>query len=203
LFGTNIDTYGLGWHIVPYQHKTIIEHGGNIDGFSTLASFFPDDGIGIVVLASLQSTPFRRTATYQLYDLLFDFPDGHWDEKFKKANDKAKRTMEKAKAKDRKARKKNTKPSHALKDFAGTYQHPGYADMTVRLRKGRLEGFLAGKFWPLEHYHYDVFDMLFEDDNREKMSFQTGENGAVTSLRFRIESALEPATFTKKVKKSS
>jgi hypothetical protein len=203
LFGTSIDTYGLGWEILPYQSKTIIEHGGNIDGFSTLASFFPDEGIGIITLANLQVTPFRRTATYALYDLLFDFPNAQWNEKFKKANDRAKRNADKTKAKNRKSRKKNTKPSHALKDFAGTYQHPGYADIVVRFTKGKLEGLIAGKFWPVEHYHYDIFELLFEDDNREKISFQTGEDGSVSSLEFKIESALEPATFTKRVKKTS
>jgi CubicO group peptidase (beta-lactamase class C family) len=202
LYGTFLHVSCLGWEMQPYQGKKMIHHGGNIDGISTLASFFPNEGFGMIVLANLGATPFRRAITHRLYDLLFDAQDNNWNTVFKKVNDKLKHDADKAKVKDRKARKKNTKPSHALKDFAGIYQHPGYADMTLRLRQGRLEAFLAGKFWPLEHYHYDVFDMLFEDDNREKVSFQTGEEGEVTSLKFKIESALEPATFMKKVKKS-
>lgn len=200
LYGTPIDTYGLGWFIRPYRGKTMIEHGGNIDGFSTLASFFPDEGLGMIVLANLESTPFRRAVTHSLYDMLFEVED-QWDAKFKKFNDKAKRGEEVKKEKNRKARKKNTKPSHALKDFAGTYQHSGYADIVTRLRKGKLEGFLMGKYWPLEHYHYNIFEMIFEDDNREKIKFEVAEDGKVASFKFKIEPALEPATFTKQTRK--
>jgi CubicO group peptidase (beta-lactamase class C family) len=201
-FGTPLQAYGLGWFIQPYQNKTMIQHGGNIDGFSTLASFFPDEGIGMIVLANLESTAFRRTITHTLYDMLFDFPDGNWDTKLKKLDDKVKREEEKKKQKSLKARKKNTKPSHALKALAGTYQHPGYADFVVRYKKGRLEGLLAGEFWKLEHYHYNVFELLFEvDDSREKINFEVGEDGKVAALEFKIEPALPAARFERKAVK--
>jgi CubicO group peptidase (beta-lactamase class C family) len=201
-FGTPLQAYGLGWFIQPYHDKTMIHHGGNIDGFSTLASFFPAEGIGIIVLANLDSTAFRRTITHTLYDSLFGFPDGNWDAKLKKLDDKVKREEEKKKQRSVEARTKNTKPSHVLKAFAGTYQHPGYADFVVRYKKGRLEGLLAGEFWRLKHYHYNVFELLFEvDDTKEKINFEVGESGKITSLEFKIEPALPAAKFERKIGK--
>jgi CubicO group peptidase (beta-lactamase class C family) len=44
--------YGLGTMLASVGGKTVIYHGGNIDGFTAHASFMPETGIGLVVLVN-------------------------------------------------------------------------------------------------------------------------------------------------------
>ena len=41
--------YGLGWFVSVSRGHRLVEHGGNIDGFSALVAMLPDKHIGIVV----------------------------------------------------------------------------------------------------------------------------------------------------------
>ena len=75
--------------------------------------------------------------------------------------------------------------------------HPGYPELVIRLRKGKLETLVAGKFYPAQHYHYNIFELVF-DESREKVSFNVGDKGEITSLEFKIEVALPPAKFGRK-----
>ncbi len=202
VYGTAIDTYGMGWHIQPSHGTTMIHHGGNIDGFSTFASFLPKEKLGMIVLCNLGATSFRRVITQTLYDLLLGLPKIDWDTKFEKANKKLEGDREKQEQKSVKARKKHTKPSHPLKAFTGSYEHPGYPDVVIRLRKGKLEALIAGKFLPLAHYHYNIFEVMFDYyDVREKVSFNVNDGGDIAGLEFKIEVALPPTKFEKKAKK--
>ncbi|MFK7961678.1 MAG: serine hydrolase domain-containing protein [Phycisphaerales bacterium] len=55
--------YGLGWMIRESRGRRMVEHGGNIDGFSAAAGLLPDDGIGWAIMANLDGTPFVSQAT--------------------------------------------------------------------------------------------------------------------------------------------
>lgn len=44
--------YGLGMMLGLVDGKTVVYHGGNINGFSAHASFMPDTGVGLVVLVN-------------------------------------------------------------------------------------------------------------------------------------------------------
>ena len=51
--------YGLGWMIREWEGQPVIEHGGNVDGFSAQVALLPESGIGFVLLtnASVSSLP--------------------------------------------------------------------------------------------------------------------------------------------------
>ena len=42
--------YGQGWFISDYRGHHLVEHGGNIDGFSALVSLLPEENTGVVAL---------------------------------------------------------------------------------------------------------------------------------------------------------
>lgn len=44
--------YGLGMMLTAIGDKVVSYHGGNIDGFSALVSFLPEDGLGVIVLVN-------------------------------------------------------------------------------------------------------------------------------------------------------
>ncbi len=49
---TQAEAYGLGWAMADYCGHTVVNHGGNIEGFSSLVSLMPDIGAGVVVLSN-------------------------------------------------------------------------------------------------------------------------------------------------------
>ncbi len=56
-----------------------------------------------------------------------------------------------------------TSPSHPLEKYVGTYQHPGYGTIEVRLGTSGLEARLDQFQANLRHYHYDVFELVGDD----------------------------------------
>ena len=44
--------YGLGWQVSQHRGKRCVSHGGGIPGFATMVLLFPDDRVGVVVLAN-------------------------------------------------------------------------------------------------------------------------------------------------------
>ena len=52
--------YALGWfHQTFTDGTTLIHHGGNVDGFSSLNAFLPERDLGLVVLTNQDGGPFR------------------------------------------------------------------------------------------------------------------------------------------------
>lgn len=51
--------YALGWFREEFTDGTsLLQHGGNVDGFSSLIAFLPERDLGLVVLTNLDSSPF-------------------------------------------------------------------------------------------------------------------------------------------------
>ncbi len=49
-------SYGLGWMVVQEGHRTIIEHGGNIEAFSAHVALLPEEELGIVWMSNVMAT---------------------------------------------------------------------------------------------------------------------------------------------------
>jgi CubicO group peptidase (beta-lactamase class C family) len=59
--------YALGWMTSAYRGHQVVDHGGNIDGFSAEVMILPQDNIGIVVLTNLDGTPLSNIiARYEI-----------------------------------------------------------------------------------------------------------------------------------------
>jgi CubicO group peptidase (beta-lactamase class C family) len=58
--------YGLGWMIREYDGKRLIEHGGNIDGFSAIVALMPDEGLGWAILTNLEHAPITGLAVPEI-----------------------------------------------------------------------------------------------------------------------------------------
>jgi CubicO group peptidase (beta-lactamase class C family) len=51
--GMAFPSYGLGWFNEEYRGIKMVEHGGNIDGFSAEVQLVPSKGLGLVILTNL------------------------------------------------------------------------------------------------------------------------------------------------------
>jgi CubicO group peptidase (beta-lactamase class C family) len=63
--GQVFPAYGLGWFSSEYRGVKIVEHGGNIDGFTADAALVPQHGLGVVLLTNLNGAN-EFTATTRL-----------------------------------------------------------------------------------------------------------------------------------------
>ena len=73
-----------------------IYHGGNIDEFSALASFMPNENIGIIVLTNSGQTLLPTYITKHIYDELLGLEYIDWHERAVEDSEKMKEMMKEA-----------------------------------------------------------------------------------------------------------
>ncbi len=80
----------------------------------------------------------------------------------------------------------DTKPSHDLAAYTGTYESSGYGTATVTVDGGSLVLHWARTPVPLTHWHYDTFRMLDEvNEYDELIEFRSdATDGHVRSMTF-------------------
>jgi CubicO group peptidase (beta-lactamase class C family) len=114
MFDNNLYAYGLGWFIEPYQGRTLIHHGGNIDGFSLMAAFVPQDNIALVVLTNVDGKPLCNALMYEAVDRALNLESRDWSQQFLKRSLEAETAALKANAASDSDRVKDASASHPL-----------------------------------------------------------------------------------------
>lgn len=199
LQGTTIAAYGLGWFIEPYKGHTLIQHGGNINGFSLNIGFIPQIKAGVIILTNLDARPLRDVLIYEVFDRLLGLPNGDWNSKYHGMFDAMFQGQDQERATTDTERHTNAPPSHPLSDYTGEYAAQGYADFAVKVEGEDLFGWLGGEWWKISHYHYDIFELHIDRFSLHvKLTFHTDTRGTVTSLSFPVEPAVKDVVFTRK-----
>lgn len=193
--------YGYGWFLSSYRGHYRVEHGGNIDGFSASASFFPTDSLGIVVLANQNGSQVPGIVRNMIADRMLNLNPQDWSGEGLKRVAEAKALQEKAKKEADSTKISTTKPSHVLAEYTGSYENQGYGKLeldlvsdTLRVKTSLYDGVLL-------HEHYDIFNLhlIYQGeikmDNPIKVSFQTAINGDISGLETQVEAALDPIEF--------
>lgn len=54
---TGTVNYGLGWFIQKWNDLTVVQHGGNIDGFNAMVAMIPEKKLGFVMLTNVSGSP--------------------------------------------------------------------------------------------------------------------------------------------------
>jgi len=197
----HIGNYGLGWMIGSYRGHYQVQHGGNIDGFSANACFFPMDGLGIVVLCNQNASAVPSVVRNLIADRALNLSFIDWNtNKVKK--DSA--TVDTTGEQEDLARVKGTRPSHVLADYAGVYNHPAYGTFNLNLHGDTLKGMVGKERVWLSHYHYDVFELKDVDEEGRadtsaggiKINFRTGLDGQVEGAAISMDDPSgDPVTF--------
>ena len=194
--------YGLGVMVGTYRGRKVVHHGGNIAGFSAEISWLPNDSIGVVVLTNMSGTATRDFIPFIVYDRLLGLSPIDWSGRYMQQYLRGRARADSARARDVASRVTGTKPSHELTAYTGTYNHPGYGDINVTLEGGTLKFSYGRVSYPLEHWHYDVFETKSNTPGapgRWKAQFHMDMKGAITSLSVPIEPAVGETVFKKKV----
>lgn len=195
------ESYGMGWFTDVYKGHARVHHGGNIDGFSALVSFFPQDGLGLVVLTNMNGTALPELLVRHAADVVLGLPAKDWIGEAAERKAKGQEMAKQAEQKKQSLRVMGTKPGHKLEEYAGTYHHPGYGDLEIRLDKGQLTMVFNGIVNPLEHWHYDTWNGLRAKDPTfadMKLTFVTDVNGNIARVEAPFEPTLDNIVFDKK-----
>jgi hypothetical protein len=112
---------------------------------------------------------------------------------------KGKKAGTQARAKAGADRIPETKPSHALADYLGEYEHPAYGVLKIGTKDGQLQFDFHKIQLPLSHFHYDRFDTLDDEiDGKWSVNFVTNPQGDVGKAIMSLDQA--EAVFTRRPK---
>ncbi|MFW6085505.1 MAG: serine hydrolase, partial [Gemmatimonadota bacterium] len=170
-----VQAYGMGWFITDFHGRTLLAHGGGIDGMSALVAWIPEEELGVALLTNLQPPAAPTWIFGMLYGVLdpvlgveptdWRTPAGSLDAMFAELRGGG----------ESPARTPGTSPSLPAAEYAGTYASStlGQARILAGATSGdssgsgsgddrlRFEfGTLAGD---LEHWHHDTFRVRWED----------------------------------------
>jgi CubicO group peptidase (beta-lactamase class C family) len=193
-------SYGMGFFLTSYRGHYLVHHGGNIDGFSALVTFMPQDNIGMVILSNQNGSQVPTVVSYDVYDRLLGLDQIDWTKRFKTQQERGRAGVEEAKQKGYTTQVQGTHPSHQLADYAGQYESPAYGIASVALENGALKFSYHGGGGPLNHYHYDVFEVAerdLESLSKEKITFHTNLRGDVDSLSVPFDPNVKEIVFSR------
>ncbi len=186
--------YGLGWDVMEYGGMKVINHGGGYDGMISKTVLVPEINLGFVILTNnISSLP--STIAYDILDEYLGVRDNKdWTAISLQSKKDGEAADKKAIEEDEAARIKNTKPSLALKDYAGTYSSEMYGDVVISIGAGDK---LIIDFKPtalfkgeLTHWHYDTFQLSWTTQMmlpKGKATFVLDAEGKPTELKVVVE----------------
>jgi CubicO group peptidase (beta-lactamase class C family) len=190
--------YGMAHWTASYRGHQIAYHGGDINGFHSQISYMPQEKIGVIVFViGDHCAPLYNVVSYNVYERLLGMDETPWSDRFLAIRLQAKKAGTEARAKAGQERVKGTKPSHALAEYVGDYEHPAYGLLRIGMNDGRLQFDFHTLVFPLDHFHYDRFDTADDEQyGRWSVSFLTNPQGDVDRAVMSLDEA--EATFTRK-----
>lgn len=123
---TGTASYGLGWMIGKWNGMTVVQHGGNIDGFNALVAMIPEKKLGFVMLTNVTASPLGGELMPMVWENILGKPE---------------------------ASKNNATASAGPEKEAGNYRlEAAGVDVEVQFRDGKLTMTVPGQpTYPLEN----------------------------------------------------
>ncbi|MGV3525390.1 MAG: serine hydrolase [Candidatus Sericytochromatia bacterium] len=143
--------YGLGWFISPYRGQVLVQHGGNIDGFSAMVALLPHAEAGVAILSNRDVDGLPLALALTLLDQLSGQSPIDWSARLKPPSPAAANPLQPL------PRVGGTQPSHGLESYTGSFGNGGYGALAITRTGQRLHLQLGQQRAELEHWHYDSF----------------------------------------------
>lgn len=193
--------YGMGRQTAIYRGHLVTFHGGDLPGFHSQISFMPKEHIGVLIFVIGNHTaPLYNYVTYNVYERLLGMDQTPWIQRGLDMRLKAKEASKQARKKAGEDRVPNTKPSHALADYAGDYENAAYGLLKIGLKDNELQFDFHKMNLPLMHFHYDRFDTPDDEENGKwSVNFRTNPQGDIEQAVMSLDQA--EAVFTRKPEK--
>src|SRR5258708_2040723 len=193
--------YGMGRQTAVYRGHLMTFHGGDLPGFHSQISFMPKEHVGVIVfIVGNHTAPLYNLITYNVYERLLGMDETPWIKRILDIRLKGKEASKQARKKAGEDRVPNTKPSHALADYAGDYENAAYGVMKIGFKDNELLFDFHKTKLPLMHFRYDRFDTADDEENGKwSVNFRTNPQGDVEQAVMSLDQA--EAAFTRKPEK--
>ncbi len=197
------NSYALGWNTFSYRGQPVLSHDGSIDGFFCYMAFLPRDNAGVVILTNRYDN--GGTLCSGISRTVYDRVTGKsllpWAKRIKDRVEANRKRQEGHSKKTKLERVEGTSLSHKITCYTGEFEHPGYGLLTIKLDETgeKLQGKLNEINFKLEHFHYDIFDLilLIRDGIRFKAFFHTDEKGKIGSVSIPLQTGVKEILFTR------
>ncbi len=196
--GFSMHSYALGWFIENNRGHRVVQHGGNIDGYSALVMMFPDDELGMVMLTNLNGNGLGYALGYSAADIILDREPNNYSALFIRDASAMPQLPEPP-------RVEATKYQHELAAYTGTYLHPGYGEIDVKEKDGSLVAMVGEMEMPLEHWHFESFMASLNGSAPSAtslMNFHTDPTGKISHLSTSAEPNMDDLIFEKQAERT-
>jgi hypothetical protein len=186
-------SYGLGWFVHDYRGVTCLSHGGTLTGFRAQCMIVPEKKLGVFVLCNLRPSYVTESVAKSALDALLGLPSEDWVAFHKTQLALLDASAAGARKKREETRKSDTKPSLALKAYAGAYEEAAYGRAEVTVEGDALRAKWGKYTFRLEHYHFDTFtatpvepkaEVASFDRSTFEAQFRLGANGEIEGMKF-------------------
>jgi CubicO group peptidase (beta-lactamase class C family) len=149
--------YGYGLFCESYRGDRTLSHSGSWLGWGTLMTVMPTRRAGVVVLTNRAPSAVTSLLTYAALDQISGREPVDWFSRLvpKRRGFIDQQKTEKAKREEKRCA--GTQPSHALDEYAGSYEDPAYGRIEITSSHMGLAWRWRGLSGPLTHWHYDMF----------------------------------------------
>jgi hypothetical protein len=178
-------TYGLGWFQHDYKGRKVNYHTGSLPGEIAMHAQLPSEKLGFFFIGNKDHAELRHAMVYKTFDLFALGGTTDWSNSFKVLYDGIEEKITTATNARFEGRKENTKPDHALADYAGTYHHSLYGAIHVeRTADGLKLNMNQFVFATASHWQYETFLVRYDEKwmGKSLITFHTGDQGKVTEI---------------------
>lgn len=183
--------YALGWGVRDYHGRMMVSHTGGYTGMLSTVMLVPDEKLGVVILTNGMKSVFSPLAMYTIDHFLGVTERDRAAEALAAYNARRDTRIEDR----RKARVANTKPTHTLDRYVGTYVADAYGKIIVSREENLLK--ISFEHTPdfdatLSHWHYDVWEIKWDKEEPltwfpfGTVQFQLDHNNVVKGIAFDI-----------------
>lgn len=166
-WGVHFRSYALGWGLMDYAGKKVVEHNGGMPGYISKVMLVPEAGLGIVVLNNGNDGLVNDAIRFKVLDHYFGGGTQDWDKTFKVFADQGNAGQKTETAARLGSRIPNTQPSLPNAAYVGSYFDKTYGEVKVEASGDGLtftmmptKELFTGK---MEHFHYDTWKVEFRD----------------------------------------
>lgn len=182
--------YGMGRSIEVYKGHVMTNHGGAMPGFYSQVIVMPYDDIGIITfsIGSHASLIGNTIAGYNLVDRLLGLEQTDWNGRLLKDFEARKKLGKEARSQEGFDRVPDTRPSHVIEDYVGSFANEAYGEFIVDYKRDSLFFNFRRTVLPLDHYHYNRFDTPNDEDfGKWTVNFKVSPQGEIDKAVLSID----------------
>ena len=182
---SHFSAYGLGWRLMDYRGRLIVNHGGSLDGMRTHLILMPEEDLGVVAVTNVNESSVPLAIVWHVVDQYLEPREKDWNALYLAEAERSRARSDSTRARRETERLTGTTSSHPLEEFAGLYENELYGEVIVQLEDDRLV-VSAGPFYvgDLEHWHLNTFQVTWRDPylGRDYLGFVLDRMGRVEAV---------------------